>query len=248
MFSLAPTTTPLPGVSVKALAGVFNELAIEAGNVPANTSMHIPTDLLSEYLAWVDAAERRLAGMLPPSDIESILLTRQHWALRSMDGATPGLASAVRLELEQRQRVLEHCYRDLESAHVRWESRSGTVAVPDTDTNVFLHQSQTIDELPWSDIIGSHEDVHVVVPLIVIDELDKLKRDNNKKLQRAARQSLRRLQSLVDDTPASPATAETSHGATVTIEVLVDPPQHRRLTDPDYEILGRVEPSGSSTR
>lgn len=67
MFLLASSVTPLPGVSVKALVGMLNELAMEAGILPSRTAMHIPTDFLSSYLAWVDAAERRLVHMLPPT-------------------------------------------------------------------------------------------------------------------------------------------------------------------------------------
>lgn len=174
----------------------------------------------------------------PPRDPKSYLLTRRHWALRSMDGGSPRLASAVRLELEQRQRSLEGLRRHLESALARWESRSGTIVVP--DTNVFLHQAQPIDELPWFDIVGSDEDVHVVIPLIVIDELDNPKKHNNKKLQRAARHSIRRLHSLAEGPTASSDTTVTWDGMTVTIEVLADVAQHRRLADSDYEILDRA--------
>lgn len=233
VFLLAPSTTPLSGVPLNSLIGVLGEIALDAGNTPAKTGMHIPTDLLSGYLSWIDTAERRLTHLLSRRDIDALLFTRRHWSLRSMDGGSTGLASAVRLELEQRKSALEALSDDLASFHSHWERRSGIVAVP--DTNVFLDHAEPIDTLPWPDIIGNATDVHVVIPLLVVDELDKLKRHNNKALQRAARNSLRWLESLTrgNDGPSSSREA-------ATIEILADSPRHSRVEDPDYEILDRA--------
>lgn len=233
MFLSAPSTTPLPGVQLKSLLAVLGEIALDAGNTPAKTGMHIPTDLLSGYLSWVDTAEHRLTLLLSRRDIAALLLTRRHWSLRSMDGGSAGLTSAVRLELEQRKSALEALRDDLVSLHSHWERRSGIVVV--LDTNVFLDRAEPIDTLPWPDIVGNDTDVHVVIPLIVIDELDKSKRHNNKALQRAARHSLRWLESLKrgNDGPSSSLDV-------ATIEILADSPRHSRVEDPDYEILDRA--------
>lgn len=233
MFLLAPSTTPLSGVPLNSLLGVLGEIALDAGNTPGKTGMHIPTDLLSGYLSWVDTAESRLTHLLARRDIEGLLFTRRHWSLRSMDGGSTGLTSAVRLELGQRKSVLEALSDELALFRSHWERRSGIVAVP--DTNVFLDHAKPIDALPWPEIIGNETEVHFVIPLLVVDELDKLKRHNNKALRRAARNSLRWLESLAsgNDRPSSPLEA-------ATIEILADSPRHSRLEDPDYEILDRA--------
>jgi hypothetical protein len=233
MFLLAPSTTPRPGVPMQGLVDALSELALEAGNTPAKAQMHIPTDLLNAYLSWVDFAERRLANMLTRSEIEDLLLTRRHWSLRAMDGGSAGLASAVRLEVEQRKAAVEALRDELASFQQHWEARSGVVAVP--DTNVFLDVAQPIDALPWADMVGIDTDVHIVIPLLVVDELDKNKRHNNKNLQQAARHSLRWLESMRGGSgPDAPRVG------TASLEILADPPGHVRGDDADYEILDRV--------
>lgn len=92
--------------------------------------------------------------------------------------------------------------------------------------------------------------VHVLVPLLVVDELDRLKRDSQARTRARvalkmlndvfARVSEDRTMSLLrkaDDTPGPDGLPGLGP---ITMELLFDPPNHERLPDPDAEIVDRA--------
>ncbi len=162
---------------------VLDDLVLEAGNLRTSAG-HIPRDVLNEYVSWPGKAERVLQGTFHLDDVRALIHTRRHRALRSMHGGTPGLLSAVFLELNERRREFERLVEGLKSLRARWADRAGDVLIP--DSNIFIQQPHQIDALDWFEISGSGRNVHVVIPLMVVDELDNLKRSSNKTLRTRA--------------------------------------------------------------
>lgn len=70
------------------------------------------------------------------------------------------------------------------------------------DTNIFLH-FQYFDELPWNEIIDTNEFQLLIAP-VVIDELDKHKRNSNSKIAQRAKTVLTRIHAVVEDPEAYP--------------------------------------------
>jgi predicted ribonuclease YlaK len=88
------------------------------------------------------------------------------------------------------------------------------------------------------------------VPLLVVDELDRLKRDNQARTR--ARMALKMLNDVFahvseDQTMSVLRGADDTSGpdgwlglGPITTELLFDPPNHERLPDPDAEIVDRA--------
>lgn len=83
------------------------------------------------------------------------------------------------------------------------------------------------------------------MPMVIVDELDRLKRQNQP-VRGRARTALRSLQSLITDPHASARLKDpspTEQGLIrggVTIELVLDPPGHRRLPIADDELADRA--------
>lgn len=105
------------------------------------------------------------------------------------------------------------------------------------------------DELTGADLAGLTAvttpgwAMHVLVPLLVVDELDRLKRDNQARSR--ARTALTTLDEVFgnvsDERPMGRLRDDGSSGlGPVTMELLLDPPDHERLPDNDAEIVDRA--------
>ena len=128
---------------------------------------------------------------------------------------------------------------ELEQHRARW-SNGDVFVVP--DTNVFLHHALQFDEIDWhaelAPRVADFRNVRLVVPMVVVDELDRLKRAEDKT---RARESLAILESYIANPsrPAGLTTTTQTHGW-VTVEVLVDDLDHVRLPDNDNEIVDQA--------
>lgn len=225
------------GARVQATVRDLRELAIEADNV-RSLAGGMPDEMLEKYLLWTEKAERRLVSQLSYEDVTSLVHTRRYWTLRNMDRGSPRVRALVGLELDDRRQVFKTSASELEEVAARWREDPALIVVP--DTNVLVEQSQRVEEMDWWQITGSSDDVRVVIPLIVIDELDRLKVTGRSKGASSARFAIGMLHGLLTEQPdVRPVLAERGD-ATATLEVLVDPPSHVRMADPDYEIIDRA--------
>lgn len=117
----------------------------------------------------------------------------------------------------------------------------GRVIVP--DTNIYMHREQYFDEIDWPASLGT-SDARILVPIAVVRELDGLKHSaknasvseaNKETLRTRARVSGRKLRQLLTD-PKSVAKLPSD----VTVELLLDPFEHKAIPDTDAEIIDRT--------
>ena len=106
------------------------------------------------------------------------------------------------------------------------------------DTSVFL-EGEYFTELDWQAVagVGADDLVRVIVPVLVLMELDEHKRGRDR-VQGRARSVLRRLWELHDASASSAAALPGSRR--VTIEVLTDDSWHVRRPVNDNEIIERA--------
>ncbi len=118
----------------------------------------------------------------------------------------------------------------------------GLLLVP--DTNVYLHHQSHFDAIDWSGLAKASGQVRVMVPMAVVRELDKNKRTQGNKrvseisdelVRTRARVSSKRIRDLFESPFGTPRLSNN-----VTIELILDPPGHRRIDDPDSEIIDRA--------
>jgi rRNA-processing protein FCF1 len=243
--------TPLPGIPRSTLFDAIRAVEVDVTNLRGSGG-----DALSQfnaYLVWANQAAGRLASVVRAVDIESLVTTPRYWLLQSIDPASrsaQSLASLVSLEVDACLRAFEACRLDLERQQTRWDARPGELVV--ADTSVYLHHDSYFDQVAWDELIGAgSSSVHLLIPLAVVDELDKTKRAAknirvsdrvDESIRTRARVTLRLIDELLpapgeyvllrpDRSPGSPA---------VRAELLLDDPGHRRLLDADLEIIDRA--------
>jgi rRNA-processing protein FCF1 len=240
-----------PGTDRESLREALLKAETSARNAHARNGPDISR--YQEYMRWAEEASWLLRGLVSPADIESLVQTRVFWALLG----SPEAASAPEMswlsddELQARAHGLLEANAYLEQVGRRW----GPLDAPwearfvVADTNVFLHHPQRLDQLDLAaDLDCSDSPVHLVIPMVVLDELDKAKDRGQGEAKTNARTTIRLLDTLLSN-PADLATIRpvgyspldpfVSRGA-FTAELLPDPPRHTRLERPDDEIVDRA--------
>jgi predicted ribonuclease YlaK len=110
------------------------------------------------------------------------------------------------------------------------------------DTNAFL-QFRPYYEIPWTVLAGTDR-VRLVLTMPVIDEIEAKKQGSNARLKKRARRILPRLDKAFGDDGRVFFNVDKDGTPMpgVTLEILRDPPGHRRsTTDMDAEFLDRCE-------
>jgi hypothetical protein len=188
---------------------------------------------------------RTLRGLIAPALLEQLVLTRTFWALQAP--GISGLSYVARLvdvELDDRVSVLETACKDLEAQIARW-SRNWEYVVPDTS---YIQHPQKVEELDLRKHFRGP--VHMLVPIVVVDELDELKEAKTPHVRWRARHTLAVLDEVL---PEPTGIGVLRYGdfspvldgggipfGEVTVEIVTDPPGHARLPINDEEVIDRT--------
>jgi hypothetical protein len=234
---------PLPGVGPQAARDALAAALLDCGNV--RTAGGTGTDRVNAYRRWSVETASALRYVLRPGDVDRLVVTPRHWALHALDPAAHlGAAALVQLELDTRQDELQAAVDALDRLLARRSAHRGALVV--ADTNVYLHRPEPFDRIDWSGLLPGldHTGVHLLVPLVVVDELDRQKqgrsdrrvvRDGDETVRTRARTTIRTLEDLFAD-PGAVATVR-PEPEPVRAELLVDPAGHVRLPSADAEIV-----------
>lgn len=203
-----------------------------------------PDRLLSDYLSWCRSSADRLARLLNPRSVDALFLTATYWAMLKVQGAGDIVSTTVHAEIDARARDLEAGVQSLGQEAARWGQGFRPYIV--LDTSVFIEHK---DEFPASLAAieeriqpasvdlgqGAALPVQFVIPLQVIDELDKTKADRSRG---RAQLTLARLNTIITD-PAKSASVEGLRDGSY-LHLLLDDPGHNRLPLEDDEIVDRA--------
>ena len=132
-------------------------------------------DQVDRYFAWVATQQRSLGTTISARDMDRLVTTRTYWAL--LGSAQDSALEPVRTEMDVRVMELE-----AELAALRLEASQhairGWTTLAVLDTNVLMERHQELQTMAWHEIVQerSMRNVHVLIPLSVVDELDRLKR------------------------------------------------------------------------
>jgi rRNA-processing protein FCF1 len=197
------------------------------------------------YLNWVNTTQVSVRMVFADTEAEDTLLARGYWHICQMSSQSDEklLNRLIGEELDFQvghPGIQGDPGGRLGAVITRLRSwigpaaRRGHICV--LDTNALLHYTR-FDQLPWSARL-SREFVRLVIPLVVVDELDAKKYARREEFQQRARELL----TLVDGyVTASPPAGYSAIGAGVTVEVLPDELGHIRMVTADQEILERCE-------
>jgi hypothetical protein len=244
--------SPRPGVNRQNLLQALGQVHDAVNNLRGGGAGDAQRRLAG-YLEWATATVRRLSNQISAADLDQLVLTRSYDRLLSIAGTMTGddiatqrvLNGLVSLELTQRTDAFEAAVKALQEQTKRW-SRPGVFVV--ADTSFYIEHEDKLEEVDFRPLLKIWEDpVHLLVPIVIIDELDGLKKSRKDRwrpsytlgvLDRVFASSTGSARLTPEDFSVV-GSGETPRGE-VTIELVFDPPGHVRLPINDDEIIDRI--------
>jgi rRNA-processing protein FCF1 len=245
--------TPRPGVNRNNLLETLRRLHNEAINQRGGGAPTAHKRLLA-YLEWTSSASRMLGNQVSPVDLGSLVLTERYKLLLSTAGTLTStevevqrvVNGLVSLELDERIAAFESAIRALDERIKRWSEYCHYV-VP--DTSFYIEHTDRLEVVDFGPLIDVWQSpVTVLVPIVIVDELDRLKEIKDRQVKWRAGYTLGVIDRLFQDStgPARLRAGDVVPGpdgltrSEVTIELLFDPPGHTRLPINDDEIIDRA--------
>lgn len=202
---------------IEALEGV----AADAGNARSNISGP-GAESIERYVTWTEAAVARLENVLEPEVASELVHTPAYWALRYSTGGLVRPVAALIQELDRAQRGVQAAADQLRQEQRRF-SGGGVLVVP--DTNIFIdafgENGVSVEDINWHAAVRTRLDVRLVVPIVVVHELDRLKRQGNNTARKGAQRALRWLAKWLPRSPEQRSSKFTSGQPATSVEVYV---------------------------
>lgn len=213
------------GVDPRHASKVLVEQIQEAGTIGGSVGFE---QVQHRFLNWAENGEMRLHYLTQDLEALTMFDSARARAIREFDSEPVRPWPFVDAEIKLQVSVLERMLADLQERIARVELTDTHAVV--VDTNILLHYLP-LNQLPWHELAAG-EQVRVILPLRVIEELDQKKYSQSNKLAGRARQILPQLRSWM-----GPSGAPAQIATGVTLEVMVDPGPRQRPADADEEIL-----------
>ncbi|MGU3645179.1 PIN domain-containing protein [Microbacterium sp. C23T] len=251
-----------PGTTAPAAIAALEEAARSANNLLGAGRTAI--DLLSTYRSWSSQQIRSLSSHLTSDSVNDLVATRRYWLIQSLDPIAYGLPAVgelVGLEVTECVNALTEAAKSLQAQASVWSQWRG-LGLPGApfhavvlDTNVLLRHCDTLIDIRWNVGLNifPHETIALGIPMVVVEELDRLKDSNGvmylgeEKLavRTLARAALRSLDKVFQagylnwQIRQSGGSGDGFRGELHAI-LIVDDLNHARLPDPDLEIIDQA--------
>jgi uncharacterized coiled-coil protein SlyX len=186
-------------------------------------------EYLQNYLRWVTTTEALLRSVFTDLALVHHLRTSAYWAIRNASFQPFRVIELINSELFEQRSWLEGLTVRLEALQNRMEAAPGKPTV--VDTHVLLHY-QPPEQVDWPTVVEQDE-VRLVLPLRVVEELDEKKYAKRDDLADRARRLLSQLWNTLGEAAGGPVSLRKN----VTIEVPVEDGPRVRTADADEEIL-----------
>lgn len=243
--------TPMPGVDRENLRNALRDVHTKVQNVRSGGGS--AADRVRGYLDWANEAVRRLRGQISAADVDRLVLTKRYELLLSGTaslggpGGEPILNGLLSTELDERAAAFDQACTALDREIQRW-SRFAQLVV--FDTSVYITHPEKLEELDFGSLLDVRgDDIHILVPIVVVDELDGLKQSKDTFLRWRASYTLGVLDRVLRS-PTEVGRLRPEEGSEVkaggiepqevTMELVFDPQGHVRLPINDDEIVDRT--------
>jgi rRNA-processing protein FCF1 len=179
---------------------------------------------------WTESARKQLREVFREGPIIDRLRAEKYWIIVGNVPASAQTATMIRTELDELRSYFTDIANDLRRAKADFPQASRLVL----DTNDLLHYYR-LDTIPWSTLYGKA--MRVVIPHVVIDEIDVKSYNAGQNIQRRARGVYRMFEGLLDKIEVD-GVAKLNDGTI--FEILTDEAGQQRLPNNDDEIVARA--------
>jgi rRNA-processing protein FCF1 len=244
--------TPLPGVDRRGLRAALRDLQTSVGNL-RSSGLSTAYERLRAYLDWANDAIQTLSYQISAADVDRLIRTKGYETLLLGLGrfaATDDqrvVNGLLQVELEARVSAFEAARDALDRQIERWSTLGRFVVL---DTSVYINHPEKFEEMDFARMIGvCEEPIHILVPIVIVDELDGLKQNGRDKVRWRAGYTLAILDRVLQNPTAQARLREQDFSTPrsggiprgeITIELVFDQPGHVRLPINDDEIIDRV--------
>lgn len=206
------------------------------------------------YLEWAIESTQILRGHFEAGSVDKLLLTKRYWHSQSAGHVDLQMASRlVAIEVTERASALRRQRENLLNDVQRWSR--GKLLVLDTSA---LVQGPKLWEWDPSTTLGiDGVPIHLVIPILVLDELDDLKESTKQHTRNRARATLKWVAERLGGTQSArirEGSLDRDHDNVVVrvhgeifLDILLDEPGHRRLPIADDEIVDRASHIASAS-
>lgn len=217
-----------PG-SIDAAIEMLGQRVLEVGNIQSLNSMRAKDDCLR----WLEDTDTHLRNHFADSSLADEF-SRSYWHVHNLDPNGSRPYPFLDREKKLWEKTLTAAVTKLE-AFKPFIDRPGQPVVLDTSA---LIEGQYFMDVDWRSLheLMAKGPVRLILPIIVVDELDDLKRD--RRCRDRARSVLHKLWDLHSPDPGKPT--ELPGRKDVTIEVLLDDDWHERRPVNDAEIIDQA--------
>lgn len=186
------------------------------------------------YLNWVDETDGQLRSLFADPEPADGLFSRAFWEIQRLNDTIPGAWQVLRRELKaqsERLQAMQHQLAGLKE----FADRPGHLVVVDTSA---LIQGEWFEHVDWSTLLDLRPHVRIVIPIVVVEELDRLKdRERRSRAGDRSRRVLRKLRDLGAAHAGQPIPIRDK----ITVEVLLDDDWHQRRPNHDGEIIDQAK-------
>jgi hypothetical protein len=191
------------------------------------------------YLSWVSTAEERIRDLFADTDLVEGLHEDRFWRIGQLKEGWVFAPNIITDEIKHQRHRLTEAIETLRKLSDLGDRPGELLAL---DTNAFL-QYRPYDEIPWRELLRA-EHVRLILTMPTLDEIEAKKQGSNPRLKKRARKILPRIDKAFGGDSNEFVQVERGGKPVngVTLEILHDPPGHRRTsTDMDEEFLDRCE-------
>jgi len=181
----------------------------------------------TQYLLWAEKAEAQLTSLYSDSEVLGRLQSERHWRIRGLDQTSMRPLPLIQAELTSRRAFLGVLEEQLQHFSEMLSPLPDERLVV-CDTNVLIH-GKIFHEVGWPGLFDERK-VRLVLPLVIIDELDRLK-------DRGIKEAGGVLKAFDARLPVGAAMKRVELRANVTLQLVDEPLNHVRLKGQDDEIV-----------
>jgi hypothetical protein len=217
---------------------ILQTLATNCRNDALPPGVNVLSAQRDSYVRWAMGTEIRLRAILGNMDAAAYFDGPRHRDICSM---TPGaqLLPMMNVEMDAQSHRFADLASELEVARGLFKG-AGTCVVP--DTSFYVEHGEKIEDIDFHALVRVVGSIRILVPMVIVDELDGLKRSGSSHARWRAGYSLAVVDRLIENPPwhgvLHPREANPPRGE-VTYQIVFDPRGHVRLPISDDEIVDR---------